>query len=159
MVSDATDFRAALAKFPSGITLVTTRDADGKPWGFAATSFCSVSAEPPLVLVCLATSAQCYPVFQAADRWVIHVVHGEHEDLVQRFATRGADKFATGAFDDGPNGLPTLTDASVVMECSRFDFTPAGDHSILLGHVESAVVNEPHPVVYFQRKFHPIGVK
>lgn len=159
MASDAADFRAALARFPSGITLVTTRDADGKAWGFAATSFCSVSAEPPLVLVCLATSAQCHPVFQAAHRWMIHVVHPEHEELVQLFATRGADKFGTGEFVDGPHGLPTLMDASVVMECSRFDFTPAGDHSILLGQVESAVVNEPHPVVYFQRKFHPIEAR
>ncbi|MFV0533637.1 MAG: flavin reductase family protein [Cumulibacter sp.] len=158
MASDAADFRAALANFPSGITLVTTRDADGKPWGFAATSFCSVSAEPPLVLVCLATTAQCYPVFESAQRWMIHVVHGEHSDLVDLFATRGADKFGSGAFADGPGGLPMLSDASVVMECSRFEFTPAGDHSILLGRVESAAVNEPHPVVYFQRKIHPIGV-
>src|SRR5699024_5785038 len=117
-------FRAALAKFPSGITLVTTRDADGTPWGFAATSFCSVSAEPPLVLVCLATTAQCHPVFEAAERWMIHVVHGDHEELVGLFATRGADKFGTGEFVDGPSGLPTLSDASVAMECSRFDFTP-----------------------------------
>lgn len=56
------------------------------------------------------------------------------------------------------HSLPMLPDASVVMECSRFEVSPAGDHSILLGQVESALVNEPHPVVYFQRQFHSIGV-
>ena len=62
-------FKAAMAAFPSGITIVTTTGADGAPWGFTATSFCSVSADPPLTLVCLATTAQCHPVFQEADRW------------------------------------------------------------------------------------------
>lgn len=155
---DAAEIRAALAQFPSGVTLVTTKDEQGRPWGFAATSFCSVSAEPPLVLVCLATTAQCHAVFTRAERWMIHIMHDEHQDLVQLFATRGADKFATGDFVDGPTGLPTLADASVVIECARHSLTEAGDHTILIGRIESAAVNAPTPTVYYQRGFHSLGV-
>lgn len=91
-------FKQAMASFPSGVTIVTTVDGDGKWWGFTATSFCSVSMDPPLVLVCLARGAECHPVFEAAEHFVIHVIHSEHTDLALRFATRGADKFGDGSF-------------------------------------------------------------
>lgn len=67
-------FRDAMASFPSGVTIVTTADRDGRWWGFTATSFCSLSVEPPLVLVCLAKRAECHPVFLTAERFVIHVI-------------------------------------------------------------------------------------
>ena len=90
---DRDNFREAMASFPSGATIVTTADAAGDWWGFTASSFCSVSMDPPLVLTCLARSAQCFPAFAAADRWNIHVLPHRHADLAVRFATRGADKF------------------------------------------------------------------
>jgi flavin reductase ActVB len=81
-----------MASFPSGVTIVTTSDETGQ-WrrGFTATSFCSVSMEPPLILVCLAASAECHPTFTSAARWLVHLVHlvtDEHTELAVRFATR-----------------------------------------------------------------------
>ena len=58
-----------MASFPSGATIVTTSDSDGRWWGFTASSFCSVSMDPPLVLTCLANTAQCFPAFAEAQRW------------------------------------------------------------------------------------------
>jgi flavin reductase ActVB len=152
------DLRDALASFPSGVTVVTTADADGRWWGFTASSFCSVSMEPPLVLVCLSTSAECYPVFEAADEWIISFVHPDHVEHANRFATRGADKFGAGGFRRGSHGLPVLDEALVTLHCRRHLQYPAGDHAILLGEVQSTAADlSREPAVYFRRRFHRLS--
>lgn len=153
----ADQFREALASFPSGVTIVTTADASGHWWGFTATSFCAVSKDPPLVLVCLATSAQCHPVFEKAQNWVINMIHSDHRDLAVRFATRGADKFTDTAFASDELGQPTLCDASVTLRCSLFARHEGGDHTILVGRVDEARIGSGQlPMVYFRRKFRPL---
>ncbi|MDT7704792.1 MAG: flavin reductase ActVB [Pseudonocardiales bacterium] len=147
-------FRDAMASFPSGVTIVTTVDGAGRWWGFTATSFCSVSMYPPLVLVCLATGAECHPVFAAAQRWIVHVIHPEHADLAIRFATRGADKFNDAGFIADERGLPVLPRACVTLDCTVHGRHPGGDHTILLGRVENTRLGEDLPAVYFRRGFH-----
>ncbi|MEV0702207.1 flavin reductase family protein [Saccharopolyspora sp. NPDC050389] len=149
-------FRDAMACFPSGVTIVTTTDSDGRPWGFTATAFCSVSSEPPLVLACLAKSAQCHPVFQAADAWVVHVLPEAHAELAIRFATRGTDKFAGGEFTT-TDGLPRMSSASATLECSVHARHDAGDHTILVGRVLDVALGTAPPAVYFDRAFHRIA--
>lgn len=147
-------FKDAMASFPSGVTIVTTADPSGRWWGFTATSFCSVSMEPPLVLVCLANGAECAPVFQRATRWIVHVIHPEHAQLAMRFATRGADKFADAGFVADDNGLPVLDVASVILDCAVHDRHPGGDHTILVGQVQNVRTGPETPAVYFRRAFH-----
>lgn len=147
-------FRAAMASFPSGVTIVTTADEQGTWWGFTATSFCSLSAEPPLVLVCLAKGAQCYPVFLAAESWVIQVVPHHQAELALRFATRGADKFAGADFVPNSSGHPVLDGSCVVLECDAFARYDGGDHTILVGQVTESHVQDDAPAVYFRRDFH-----
>jgi flavin reductase ActVB len=157
MLDEPARFREAMAAFPSGVTIVTTADAQGRWFGFTATSFCSVSMDPPLVLVCLAKGAECHPVFLESDRWVIHVLHPEHADLALRFATRGADKFADGNFVSTASGLPVLTGSSVVLECDAYSRQDAGDHTILVGHVRLVHLGDVRPAVYFRRDFHHLA--
>ncbi|WP_427925114.1 flavin reductase family protein [Streptomyces sp. cg40] len=147
-------FRDAMASFPSGVTIVTTTDDAGRWWGFTASSFCSVSMEPPLVLVCLAEGAECHPAFVAAQRWIVHVIDPEHADLAARFATRGADKFADAGFAADQNGLPVLSRAFITFECAAYAKYTGGDHTILLGRVEHTRLGEQLPAVYFRRGFH-----
>lgn len=149
-------FRDAMASFPSGVTIVTTAEPSGRWWGFTATSFCSVSMEPPLVLVCLATEAECAPVFRRATRWIVHVIHPQHAELAMRFATRGADKFADAGFVADENGLPVLDVASVILDCSLHERHPGGDHTILVGQVRNVRIGSETPAVYFRRAFHPL---
>ncbi len=152
------DLRDALASFPSGVAIVTTTAADGRWWGFTASSFCSVSMHPPLVLVCLSTSAECYPAFEAAQEWLIQIVHHDHAELAGRFATRGADKFGAGGFHTGGHGMPVLDDAIVTIHCRRHQLVPAGDHTILLGEVHSTVADlSREPAIYFRRGFHRLS--
>jgi flavin reductase ActVB len=155
-VATATLFREAMATFPSGVTIVTTTDRDARPRGFTATAFCSVSADPPLVLVCLAKGAECHPTFLDADAWVVHVIHSDHRDLAVRFATRGADKFGDADFEVGVQGIPVLTDASVVLHCSTHARHDGGDHTILVGHVDEVIIGTEQPAVYYRRDFHTL---
>ena len=164
MTSDTLDadqqalFKQAMASFPSGVTLVTTAAPDGRWWGFTATSFCSVSMDPPLVLVCLAGTAECHPVFAEAQRWIVHVVQADHAELAGRFATRGVDKFSDAGFQADERGLPVLDRASVVLDCSLHSRHEAGDHTILVGRVEGTTVGEDLPAIYFRRGFHTLPV-
>lgn len=157
-ICDLDMFREAMASFPSGATIVTTSDASGNWWGFTASSFCSVSLDPPLVLTCLANSAQCFPAFAAADRWNIHILQHRHADLAMRFASRGADKFAGSDFEPDPHGLPVLRDASVTLRCAAYSRTDGGDHLVLMGRVEEVDLGDEAPFVYFRRKFHALPV-
>jgi len=152
--SEVQRFKEAMSSFPSGATIVTTADETGRWWGFTASAFCSVSLAPPLVLTCLANSAQCFPAFAGAERWVIHFVHAGHTDLAQLFATRGADKFGDGGFQADDDGLPVLADASVILHCSAYAKTDGGDHTILVGRVDKTHIGPEVPSVYFRRGFH-----
>jgi len=106
-----------MSSFPSGATIVTTSDSDGRWWGFTASSFCSVSMDPPLVLTCLANTAQCFPAFAQAERWNIHVLQHKHADLAMRFATRGAPKFDGAGFVRGVerSGFPLAGKRALVV--------------------------------------------
>lgn len=153
MPADPDPFRAALTRFPSGVTVVTTRDQDGTPWGFTASSFCSLSAEPPQVLVCLANDADCYAAFRDGEAFAVNVLAADQEDVARLFATKGADKFGQGAFRQGTRGLPVLDGAVAVLECRVADRLPGGDHTILVGDVQEATAREGDPAIYCDRTF------
>jgi flavin reductase ActVB len=150
---DEQTFRDAMASFPSGVTVVTTVDRTGTWRGFTATSFCSVSADPPLVLVCLATDAECHQAFSEAEHWAVHVIGADQTDTALRFATRGADKFAGSGVTTGEHGLPLLEGGCVRMVCSAHASYTAGDHTILVGRVEDIRLREEPPAVYLRRSF------
>jgi len=158
-MSDSTTsqaFRDAMASFPSGVTIVTTVDPDGTWWGFTATSFCSVSLDPPLVLVCLAKTAQCYVAFERADRWRVHILGLDHADLALRFATRGADKFGGAGFIADEDREPVLPAAAATLHCSMFQTYSCGDHTVLVGQVRHTALTDTPPAVYFDRRFHTL---
>lgn len=146
-------FRQAMAAFPSGVTIMTTTDRRGEFRGFAASSFCSVSLDPPLVLVCIAKTAQCHDAFLENDQWSIQIASSAHVDLVERFATKGADKFGGGEFVPDHRGVPVLLDAAVLIECEAFERLEGGDHTILIARVIEVDLDDRPPVLYFQRGF------
>ncbi|MGW1506166.1 flavin reductase family protein [Streptomyces mirabilis] len=153
----ATRFREAMASYPSGVTIVTTTDDQGAWRGFTATSFCSLSVAPPLVLVCLARTAQCHAAFEKADSWVVQVVPHRRADLATRFATRGADKFGRDDFTANAAGHPVLKEAAAVMECEAHVRHDVADHTILVGRVLDVQEREDAPAVYFRRGFHALA--
>jgi flavin reductase ActVB len=152
LLAPADDFRAAMGRFPSGVTITTTIDVDGAPRGFTANAFSSVSLNPPIVLVCLARSAECYPAFKDCEQFAISVLARGQRDLAMRFATRGADKFGPGGFDAEP-GAPVVAGAACAIRCTTLGRYPAGDHVVLLGTVVEARCTEHSPLVYHAGAF------
>jgi flavin reductase ActVB len=154
---DRNAFRTAMSCFASGVTVVTTRDEDDTPFGFTANSFCSVSLEPPLILVCLARTANCYPVFTTCRRFAVSVLADHHHDVARRFATKQEDKFEGTAFTSAAHSLPAVEGALCVLSCDIEDLVDAGDHAILLGRVYHARVRQGTPMIYYNSTFHQLS--
>src|SRR5947208_2996009 len=91
---DSREFRDALGRFATGVTIVTTRDSDGEPVGVTVSSYNSVSLDPPLVLWSLARTSRSLGAFEQSKAFTIHVLGREQQELARRFATSGADKFS-----------------------------------------------------------------
>lgn len=149
-------FVDAMSRFPSGVTVTVTRGQRGELAGFTASAFCSLSSDPPLIAVCLATNANCYHDFRTAERFAVHVIGLEHKQIALRFATKGADKFAGEDFTEHADGLPALSGAIVRLSCSVEAIHPGGDHSILIGRVRGIDAKDGNPAVYVERAFHSL---
>jgi flavin reductase ActVB len=151
---DTSAYRVAMSRFPSGVAIVTTQDDDGKAHGFTASSFCSVSLDPPLILVCLSTSATSYPAFARNHRFAVSILRTSQVDLARVFASKVTDKFAHGRFRRTEGGATVLEEALATLECSLSNRYDAGDHMIMLGAVEQVLLDEAGgPAVYFERDF------
>lgn len=148
-------FREAMSRFPSGVTLVTTVDADGDPRGFTATAFAGVSVEPPLVLTCLEPHCRLpSDPFFAARAFAVNILGSQHRALALKFATKGADKFAGAPFTDTALGSPGLIDSVATVDCETEQLVETGDHIVLFGRVRDIRLGEARPVVYADRTFH-----
>jgi flavin reductase (DIM6/NTAB) family NADH-FMN oxidoreductase RutF len=132
----AQEFRAALGMFATGVTIVTARTAEGRLIGLTANSFNSVSLAPPLVLFSLARAAASMTVFSAGSHYAINVLAAEQKTLAERFATRGADRWAGVGFEEGAGGAPLLHGAAATFECFNRSRYEEGDHVIFVGEVE-----------------------
>ena len=143
------EFRYTLSHFASGVTIVTTREADGRPTGLTAAAFTSVSLDPPLVLVCVDRSSNSYPALMAHGRFAVHVLTTEQEALSRRFATKEDNKFVDVPLTSGKLDLPILDRALVVLECRTVSTYEGGDHTIFIGEVEAAHTGQGSPLLYY----------
>lgn len=150
MTLDPDSFRAVLGRFASGVTIVTVHDAAGRDHGMTVSAFCSVSLEPPLVLVCIERVASMHDVAIAASHFAVNVLAAEQETLARRFADTGSDRFAGVGYTRGESGAPLLDDALAIAECRRVTAHPAGDHTILVGETEHATVRDARPLLYYR---------
>ena len=122
--------------------MVTASDREGAPVGLTATSVCSVSLEPPLVLVCIGASSRTHEAIVVNGRYAINVLGAGNRSISERFAGSGPDKFDGLSWESGRQGLPLLSDAIAACECEVEQAVPAGDHTIFISRVLSASANE-----------------
>jgi flavin reductase (DIM6/NTAB) family NADH-FMN oxidoreductase RutF len=134
---DGRQFRRACGQFVTGVTIVTTRDALDAPIGVTVNSFSSVSLDPPLVLICLDKRLGSHHAFCSNPHLAIHVLPADSAHVSTRFARRGADKFGGLAWRSGRAGVPVLTDYLTLLECTVVQTIDAGDHTVLLSHVDA----------------------
>jgi flavin reductase (DIM6/NTAB) family NADH-FMN oxidoreductase RutF len=150
------DFRQVLAHFASGVTIVTTCDAEQRPTGLTASAFCSVSLDPPLILICVDHKSQSYPHLRESGRFAINILHQGHEQLSRRFASSRLDKFDGVPFTLGTLGVPLIDAALAYLECRTVSAHVEGDHTIFVGRVEAVGVGEGDPLLYYRGKYHRI---
>ena len=150
---DPTRFREAMSQLAAGVSVVTSADSDGTPFGLTATAVCSVSLEPPIVLACLASSSATHGAIMAGKRFALNFLGRADTDLAQRFSSSATDKFIGVSWRAGSAGCPVLPGALAVCECLLERAVPVGDHTVLFGrvvNVEIAGGSPDDPLIYFR---------
>lgn len=140
--------RDALGQFATGVTIVTTSNAQGAPAGMTVSSFNAVSLDPPLVLWSLGQATALYPVFLRSQHYAIHVLALEQEDLARRFAAKGGDRFAQVDWQPNAEGVPIISGAVAVFECALRHRYAGGDHLIMVGEVLRCQRQGGEPLLY-----------
>ncbi len=147
---DPARFRQLLGRFATGVTILTTRDPQGRPAGMTASSLASVSLQPPLVSVCVDHAAALHDLIVAASEFVVNILESGQEELSRRFADHHEDRFAGIGYHAGPEGQILLDGALAHIECERFAMYPGGDHTIIVGRVIGGDTHDGHPLLYFR---------
>ena len=150
---DSREFRNALGQFATGVTVITCTDADGSPVGVTASSFNSVSMDPPLVLWSLAKDSGSLQAYQNSGHFCVHVLASTHEELSQRFAARGTDKFAGIEWDKGAGEVPLLPDYAAQFQCKTTYQYEGGDHVIFVGEVVEYQTKDEQPLVFHKGSY------
>ena len=143
-------FRRACALFPTGVAVVTTRAADATAHGLTVNAFCSLSLDPPLILVAIDRACSVLDTFEKAERFAINFLSVDQQDLSVRFSQLPEGRFAGVSWSPGTDGAPLIEGTIGSIECRTTNIIDAGDHRALIGEVVAASVGEGAPLVFFR---------
>ena len=150
--------RNAFGTFATGVTVITTREADGTPRGFTANSFTSVSLDPPLVLVCLGKAAHSCDVFASSDHFAINILAADQKEISGLFASQSPDKFENARWSEDQNRTPLIEGCLARFSCARHRLVDAGDHLILIGRVQEFSTHDGSPLGYHKGAYFEFGL-
>jgi flavin reductase (DIM6/NTAB) family NADH-FMN oxidoreductase RutF len=156
MPVDRDSFFSIMSAFPTGVAIVTTLEPDGTPRGLTTNAVTSVSAEPPILLVCVDRNSRTLPALLHSKRFVVNFMRDDCAELCSLFASKADDKFGRVSWSPGLGGVPILHESAVAhAECSTLEEHEIGDHVVVTGLVETgqAPAAEDVPIVYFQRTY------
>jgi len=154
MALDAREIRNVMGHFATGVTVITTSDITGTPFGLTVNSFTSLSLNPPLVVVCVDKTVDCYSCFDESKVFAVNILSEDQEELSRRFATKGIEKFAGIQWRMGEHGLPLLDGVIGTIECKVTRSYEGGDHTLFLGEILSATAKGDRPLLFFKGKYH-----
>jgi flavin reductase (DIM6/NTAB) family NADH-FMN oxidoreductase RutF len=155
--SDPARYREVMGSFATGVTVMTLSRADGSRLGVTASSFNTVSLDPPLILWSLALKAPSLEDFRRQDLFAVNVLSAAQRDLALQFARPAADKFAGVAVETSARGLPLIAGALAHVECRIVARYPGGDHEIMLAEVLGLGRAEGEPLVFQRGAFHALA--
>lgn len=156
MPVDRDRYRQLAGAFPTGVAIVTTRDAEGNPRGLTTQSFIGLSTDPPLVLVAIDETSRTLVSLERARSFVINFVRSGAEDVATTFASKSDDKFAGVSWRPSlvADGAPILHEHAVAfLECAVVSRDEAGDHVIFIGRVDGGEVLSGVPLMYYRRMY------
>ncbi|WP_432854008.1 flavin reductase family protein [Amycolatopsis sp. CA-161197] len=155
---DADRFRGLAASLPTSVSVITTTAEDGSPIGMTSGTVCSLSCEPPLLLVCLGKASRTLQAIRDRGRFGVNVLDSNGSELSAHFASRAEDKFATTGWHRGRHGSPVLEDSVVAfLECELYQVVDGGDHAIVVGLIMDGEHTDASPLVYFRRSYSGFG--
>jgi flavin reductase (DIM6/NTAB) family NADH-FMN oxidoreductase RutF len=150
-------FRDALGHFPTGVTIVTTRNAEGHGVGITANSFNSVSLDPPLVLWSLAKASPNLDAFLACTHYAVNILAADQATLSRRFGETHPDRFSGVAWKPGLGGAPLIQGCSAHFECRNRTRHEGGDHLIFVGAVERFARFDRPSLLFSRSRYHVVG--
>jgi flavin reductase (DIM6/NTAB) family NADH-FMN oxidoreductase RutF len=155
---DAKTFKRVLASWASGVAIVTARHGE-RVHGMTVSAFCSVSLDPPLVLVCLDKTSNTLKLVEAGNVFSVNVLAQGQEELSNRFASKAHEERRFEGLDceHGVNGCPHIPGAVSYLDCRVINAMDAGDHVIYVGHVEAAQTTDRRPLVYLRGTYGDVG--
>jgi len=149
---DPTRFRSALRRFASGVTVVTV-EHDGELHGMTASSFASVSLDPPLILVCLDRASRTRALILEKGSFAVNILGGDQEEVSRSFSRRGTKPFDRLPHHIGDGGDPVLDGAIASIECRLDQMVAAGDHDIFVGEVLACDARPGEPLLYYDQGY------
>jgi flavin reductase len=156
---DASLYRDAMRRVPAAVTIVTARFED-EANGLTATAVCSVTADPPQVLVCVNRGASAESLIAKSRRFVVNYLSEEHEDRARRFSQSklsGHARFDGISWIEMSTGSPAMTDAIVALDCTVNTDLICGTHAIYLANVVDVRVGDASPLLYRAGEFCRLG--
>ena len=153
------EFKRAMRHFPTGVTVVTSLK-DGEPRGITVSSFASVSADPPTILICINRAARSYLYISTSRIFCVNVLSGEQRHVAERFAGKVSERqFEEIGYSVDVTGAPVLNGTVAHFDCTVTEEHHAGSHSIFIGDVVSCSARLGSPLGYFNGGYHDFGIK
>ena len=146
-------FRQCLAKFATGVTVVTCADGDGRPYGITANSFSSVSLEPRLILWNIAKVSNSLQAFLDAEYFAINILSKEQRELSAHFAKSDHTLFETVEIERSEENVPLIPGTLACFECRTFNIHDCGDHYIIIGEVVRFESRDVEPLLLYNGKY------
>jgi len=154
---DPDEFRRAMSRLPTAVTVVTAIGDDG-PAGLTANAVVSLSLDPALMLACVDRGSRTLRAVEQAGRFGISVLGAGDENVARAFATKASqkEKWAGVAWSE-QSGVPLLDDAEVRVACELENVLAGGDHVIVTGKVLGVQTSDGAPLVFYQGAYRPLG--
>ncbi|HEU5441617.1 MAG TPA: flavin reductase family protein [Ktedonobacterales bacterium] len=155
MTVDADSFRAVMGHFATGVSVVTTCDGSQRQ-GITVNAFCSVSLEPPLVLVCIEKTSHVHDAMRASGVFAVNLLRADQEQFSTGFASNTEERrrdFCHVASHTVATGAPVFDVSLGFADCRVVAMYPGGDHTIFLGRVEALGAFEGEPLLYYRSHY------
>jgi len=156
---DPKALRNAFGSYMTGVTVITAMTDDGKPVGFTANSFTSVSLEPPLLLVCPAKSLSSFDVFANCEHFAVNILSEDQQNISNIFAGSKGDRFGQIDWHTDEQGNPIIAGALTHFSCKTERNLEAGDHHLLVGQVLDFSAREGRGLGYASGGYFSLGLE
>lgn len=145
------DFKNALKLWASGVTVVTSKSESFGLKGMTATSFSSVSLDPPQILVCINQTADTGDAVLEGKTFAVNILKADQQEISNEFAGGASqeERFANVAWHQGQIGSPVIDDALASLECTVVDQVQAGTHWVIIGEVQAVSCRDGEPLMYY----------